>query len=145
MSYTASEGSACAARFSQFLADLLEAELDVPSALRIAGFSTKSSRIRRAAWRLARDLAAGQPVVRHTVQPFLTATVLHALQAELSAKSRVKLLAEISACHAARARHTLSWTHGIVEPLAIAAVGFVVGATVIALFLPLVSLVQGLS
>jgi len=137
--------STAIARFSQFTGDLLEAELDVPSALRIAGFATRSARIRRAAWRLAHDLAAEQPLVLHRYQPFLTATVLHALRAEMSAASRVRLLSEIGACHAERARRFLSWTHGVIEPIAIAAVGLVVGATVLALFLPLISLIQGLS
>ena len=81
----------------------------------------------------------------HRYQPFLTATVLYALRTEMPAATRVRLLSEIGVCHGERARRFLSWTHGIIEPLAIAAVGLVVGATVLALFLPLVSLVQGLS
>jgi type II secretory pathway component PulF len=137
--------STAVARFSQFTADLIEAELDIPNALRIAGFATESSRVRRAAWRLAHDLSAGRALTLHAYQPFLTATVLHALRAEMPTTSRVRLLAEISACHAERARRRLSWTRGLIEPLAILAVGVVVGGIVIAVFLPLLSLIQGLS
>jgi len=137
--------STAVARFSQFTADLVEAELDIPNALRIAGFATESPRVRRAAWRLARDLAAGRALARHAYRPFLTATVLHALRTDMPTASRVRLLSEIGACHAERARRRLSWTHGIIEPIAICVIGIVVGGTVIALFLPLISLIQGLS
>jgi type II secretory pathway component PulF len=137
--------STALARFSQFLADLLEAEFDIPTALRIAGFATDSPRIRRAARRLASDLAAGGGMTLHAYRPFLSATVIHVLRADLPTGSRVRLLAEISSCHADRGSRHLSWTHGVVQPLAICVVALVVGATVIALFLPLISLIQGLS
>jgi len=137
--------STAIARFSQFTADLVEAELDIPSALRIAGFATDSPRVRRAAWRLARDLAAGHALTLHSYQPFLTATVLHALREEMPTASRVRLLSEVGACHAQRARRRLSWTRGIIEPIAILVIGLVVGGVVIAMFLPLISLIQGLS
>jgi len=133
------------ARFSQFTADLLEAGLDIPSALRIAGFATNSSRVRRAAWRLAHDLSAGQPLTPYAYQPYLTSTVMHALRSEMPPATRVRLLGEISGCHADRASRGLSWTRGVVEPLAICLIGVIVGGTVLALFLPLFSLIQGLS
>jgi type II secretory pathway component PulF len=57
----------------------------------------------------------------------------------------VRLLREISSCHADRIRTGLSWTSGIIEPIAILVVGCAVGFTVLALFIPLVKLVEGLS
>src|SRR5207253_51360 len=91
--------STASARFAQFLADLLEAELDVPSALRIAGFATESPRIRRAAWRMARDLAAGRGYTIDAYRPFLTGTVIHALRSDMPAAARVRLLSEIGLCY----------------------------------------------
>ena len=44
------------ARFARFMADLLEAGVSVPDALRIAGFTVNQSRMQRAAWRLANDI-----------------------------------------------------------------------------------------
>jgi len=133
------------ARYSQFTADLLEAELDCSNALRLAGMATRSPRIQRAAWRLAGDLDAGRGRTQQPYRPFLTATFLYALQSDLPAATRIRVLREVSSCHADRARSRLSWTHGIIEPLLIVSVGLLVGAVVIALFLPLISLIQGLS
>jgi type II secretory pathway component PulF len=133
------------ARLAQFIADLLEAGLDIPNALRIAGFTTRRTRLRTAAWRLANDFETGQgstqPIRRHP----LTATVLYALGTEMAAPSRIHLLREISDCYAGRVRLRLSWTHGIIEPISICLVGLFVGLVVLALFLPLVRLVTGLS
>lgn len=133
------------ARFAQFMADLLEAGLAVPDALRIAGFTTKRTRLRRAAWRLADDVESGrypaQPIRRNS----LTATVLYALRSEMAPTSRVRLLREISDCYSGRVRMVLSWTHGVIEPVTICVVGLFVGATVLALFIPLVKLIEGLT
>jgi type II secretory pathway component PulF len=137
--------STAIARFAQFTADLLEAELDHPNALRFAGMATRSPRIQRAAWRLAGNLEAGGGGTQQPYQPFLTATVLYALQSDMPAATRIRLLREVSGCHADRARAQLSWTHGVIEPILVVVIGGLVGAIVIALFLPLISLVQGLS
>lgn len=132
------------ARFSQFTADLLEAELETPRALRLAGMATGNAPLRRAADRAAAEIESGNQL-SPVGSRMLTATVLHALQSQTNVASRIQLLREVSACYAEQARRRLSWTRGIIEPLAICAIGFVVGATVLALFLPLVSLIQGLS
>jgi type II secretory pathway component PulF len=133
------------ARFSQFTADLLEAELGVPQAVRLAGIATGNPPIRRAASRAASDLDAGSNLDPSGSKTILTATVLHALRSNTAATSRIGLLREISASYADRARRRLSWTRGIIEPLAVCVIGLVVGGTVLALFLPLVSLIHGLS
>ena len=137
--------STAIAQFSQFLADLLEAELESPSALRLAGLASGSPRLKRAASRLASQMETRGDIDQPSYRLPLTATVLHALRAELPTTSRVRLLRELSCCHAERARVLLSWTRGIFEPIFILLVGLVVGTTVIALFLPLLSLIQGLS
>jgi type IV pilus assembly protein PilC len=133
------------ARFARYLADLLEAGVSTPDALRIAGFTVNQSRMRRAAWKLADDIESTGLVSQQAYRRPLTATVLHALAPEVAPASRVRLLRDISACHAERVRTGLSWTSGIVEPIAICLVGLIVGSVVIALFLPLVKLVEGLS
>jgi type II secretory pathway component PulF len=133
------------ARFARFMADLLEAGVKLPDALRIAGFTTNQSRMQQAAWKLANDIELTGGFTYGAYARPLTATIAHALATETPPASRVRLLREISNCHAERVRIGLSWTTGIVEPLAICVVGFVVGCTVLALFLPLVKLVEGLS
>jgi type II secretory pathway component PulF len=133
------------ARFARFTADLLEAGVSLPDSLRIAGFTVNQSRMQRAAWQLANDLELTGGVSQRADRRSVTSTVAFALAPDTPPASRIRLLREISDCHAERVRRGLSWTTGIIEPLAICAVGFVVGLTVVALFLPLVTLVEGLS
>jgi type IV pilus assembly protein PilC len=133
------------AQFSQFLADLLEAELPPASALRIAGFAAQSPRLRRASWRLASDMEAASPIDATAYRRTITATVLYALRSDLPLRPRVRLIRQLSAVYAERADRSLSWSRGVVEPLGILVVGLIVGTVVIALFLPMVLLIQGLT
>jgi len=132
------------AQFSQYLADLLEADFAPASALRLAGGATKSPRLQRAAWRAAGVIEVGG-VNGFSNRRILTASVLHAVEADLPRRSRVTLLRELSRCHGERAMTFLSWTRGVIEPVAIVFVGLIVGVFVVGLFLPLLSLIQGLS
>ncbi len=133
------------ARFYQFLADLLEAELEPASALRLAGFATGSPRLKRAAWRMAGEISAGGDVLPQAYQRTRTVTAFHALRSDLPLASRVRLLREVSGGHAERARILLSWTRGVIEPISIMLIGLLVGWVVVGLFLPLFSLIQGLT
>ncbi len=132
------------ARFTQFLSDLLEAGLAVPDALRIAAVSSRRWRFRRAAGRLADQIESDADVPFEDYEHVLTATALYALQSEMPAGSRIRLLKEISQSYTERAHARLSWTRGVLEPIAILAIGLAVGLIVLALFLPLVKLVEGL-
>jgi type II secretory pathway component PulF len=133
------------ARFYQFLADLLEAELEPAHALRLAGYAAGSQRLKRATWRMASEIGAGGEVLPQPYQRTRTVTALHALRSDLPLASRVRLLREVSTGHAERARVLLSWTRGIIEPISILFIGLLVAWVVVALFLPLFSLIQGLA
>jgi type IV pilus assembly protein PilC len=133
------------ARFARFLADLLEAGVSIPDALRIAGFTIEPKHARRAAWQLARDLEGTGGFSQNKYRRPLSSLVAFALTPEMPPDSRIRLLREASSCHAERVRVGLSWATGFIEPLAIMLVGFVVGCVVLGLFLPLVRLVEGLS
>lgn len=133
------------AQFSQALADLLEAQLPPASALRIAGFATQSPRLRRASWRLATDIETGGLVDAASYRRTITATLLYALRGDLPLLPRVRLIRELGAAYSDKAERSLSWTRGIIEPLAIFVVGLIVGIVVIALFMPMFVLIQGLS
>jgi type II secretory pathway component PulF len=133
------------ARFARFMADLLEAGIKLPDALRIAGFTVNQSRMQRAAWRMASEIELRGRVAPAAYERPLTAGIVFALAPSAPAKSQVRLLRTISTCHAERVRTGLSWATGIVQPFAIVLVGAAVGLCVIALFLPLVTLVKGLS
>jgi type II secretory pathway component PulF len=131
------------ARFARFTADLLEGGLSLPDALRIAAHATRKSALRATARQLVNETSAGA-AQRQEPRP-LTAALLYAVRADIATPARVHLLREISNCHAARARFRLSWTRGFIEPLSICVVGVLVGVIVIAMFLPLLKLIEGLS
>jgi type IV pilus assembly protein PilC len=131
------------ARFTRFTADLLEAGMSIPDSLQIAG-TLINGRVGRAAQRLANAVKSGGKQWLAPRKP-MTTTILYALQSEIPTKSRVDLLREISLIYADRARSQLSWTRAIVEPVSIALIGVLVGGVVIALFLPLVVLVESLT
>jgi type II secretory pathway component PulF len=59
--------------------------------------------------------------------------------------ARIRLLREVGQSHAQRAAKLLSWSQGMMEPLAVCVLGILVGFTVLALLSPLVRLIQGLS
>jgi type II secretory pathway component PulF len=136
--------STAIAQFARFTADLLDAGVEVPHALRIAGLAIRRTRLRRAGWDLANEIEAGRGA-RPSHSRTLTATFLHALQTEMPSSSRIRLLKEISSCYADRVRNRLSWTRGVIEPVTIGVIGVIVGGMVIGLFLPLVSLINLLS
>jgi type II secretory pathway component PulF len=135
---------AAVARFARFLADLLDAGLSLPDALRIAGHCIQRARMRRAAWSLANQIELSDANARSIARP-LSATVCHAIAADVPTPTRVHLLREISAAQADRVKTGLSWTNGLVEPAAICLVGMMVGLVVLGLFLPLIKLIEGLS
>jgi type IV pilus assembly protein PilC len=137
--------STAVAQFTRFSAELLEAGLDVPRAIRIAASASRRPSLRTAGWQLAHALetdAAGIPY--HSARR-LTATAIHALRTPIPPSARVALLKELSLIYARRAERKLSWTRGIFEPLAIMVVGLIVGAVVLALFIPLIDLINNLS
>lgn len=136
--------SAALARFMGCAADLLEAELQPGMAIRLAGAATRSPRLARAARRW-QPPEPGNRARADLARPILPTTVQYALAAEIAGASQIALLRELSRVYSERALARSSWTRGIVEPLAVVLIGFSVGAVVLALFMPLISLIQGLS
>jgi hypothetical protein len=96
-------------------------------------------RLRRAADKLAQQLSASEPVSINEYWRPLSASLVHALQAEMPAAARIGLLRELTVCRADQVRQRRLRTHFIMGPLAIGFVGLVVIVTVLGLFLPLVS------
>jgi type II secretory pathway component PulF len=137
--------SSAMARVMQFTANLLAAGLNTPSALRIAGHASASPRLQRASWQLAEEIAENRGLDASLSANVLPQTVLYCLRSPMPPESRVRLLLEGSRCYSERASSHWSWTRGLIEPLAIFAVGFVVAAVVLALFLPMISLIHSLS
>lgn len=136
--------SSALARFSRFAADLLEAELAPQVAVRVAGIATANGSLQRASRHLAAALEQENIDLPPNSKALLTKTIRSALQSPLPNPTRVALLREVSQCYAQRVRNRLSWTRGLVEPLAICLVGLMVAVTALALFMPLIRLTTGL-
>jgi type II secretory pathway component PulF len=133
------------ARLARFSADLLEAGMEVPAALRISGHCTHSPRLQRAAGLLAQEAERNDRLPPLERRHPLTQTVVYALRGPVPDAARIRLLREVGQSHAQRAAKLLSWSQGMMEPLAVCVLGILVGFTVLALLSPLVHLIQGLS
>jgi type II secretory pathway component PulF len=136
--------TAANARIAWFAADLMEGGFDVSDALRIAAGATNRSRYRSAAAQLADAVQLGGRNAPTPRSP-LKATMQHALLSDYSTAARVRLLRELGRSDAERVRKRFSWAEGIVEPVAILLVGLLVGLVVLAVIMPMFSLVTNLS
>ena len=132
-------------RFAMYVADLLDAGLTIPNALRVAGLAVERRTTRQAANGLAREMELQSAVSRFGTYGVLSVTLVHAVRSELSLPSRIRLIRQISQCHLERADNRAANFDSAVGPLAIVTVGLIVGWTVLALFFPLIRLIQLLS
>lgn len=130
------------ARLTTHTADLLEADLPAYDAVRLAGEHVYG----------IPDNQAADVATRLTSEPLRAAIAQnpkksfdYALAAPMESASRVRLLRELSACHRERSAGAASWASGVAGPVTIVTLGLLVGAIVLALFLPLVKLIEGLT
>ena len=133
------------ARFAASTADLLAGGIEMPDALRIAGRTAKGGRLRWASQHLELLLESGNVSAAERWRSPITATVFYAVTAELPMHARIRLLQEIADCYVDRARSRVSWSQGILGPLTIFIIGFVVAFVALSLFLPLINLINNLS
>ena len=117
-------------RFARFAADLLAAGVPQPVALAVAS---------RAVDPQDRMTAADK------APSWLSATVRHALDGNMPAATRVRLLDRIATCHALRLAASRSWISWFLGPVAVFVTGLLVFLMVLALFAPLINLVSVLS
>jgi type II secretory pathway component PulF len=117
----------------------------MPDALRIAGRTAKGGRLRQASQYLASLLESGDVATAQRWRRPVTATVFYAITAEMPTPARIRLLHEIANCYVDRARSRVSWSQGILGPLTIFIIGFVVAFVALSLFLPLINLINILS
>jgi type II secretory pathway component PulF len=123
-------GFAQSGQFARFAADLLAAEVPQPVALAVAA---------RAVDPQHRMTAADEP------PRWLSATVRFALDGNMPAATRVRLLDRIATCHALRLAASRSWISWFLGPVAVFVTGLLVFLMVLALFAPLIDLVTVLT
>jgi type II secretory pathway component PulF len=133
------------AQLSRNLADLLDADFTPAASLRLASSALQRPPLKRAAGRVADSLQSPANLLTDAERRTVTSSVLFALQSDLPRRARSAVLREIGHCHEERARESLWWARGTLEPIAIVVVGFAVALTVIALYLPLFGLIHSLT
>ncbi len=134
------------ARFARQLAEALDAGLELPAALRLAGGVGGHSTMRLIALRLA-DEAEREDFDLNTspLARRLPSTMLHALQAGPDDQPSIPLLRQLADLYTTRVRDRHNWATGFMAQFAIVGMGLAVGFVVLALFIPLVELINGLS
>jgi type IV pilus assembly protein PilC len=137
---------AAMARFTKRLANGLESGVSLSTALRLAGQTEGSSLLGRQARELAQETSQTDFdwKTSRSVRQF-PASVMHALQAGPTGQPSIHLLHELSQLYANRVNDRYAWSGSLAAQLAVLAVGLSVGFMAIALYVPLVSLVEGLT
>ena len=128
------------------LAETLDAGLKLPAAMRLAAKAERRRATRQTAMRLADALEQENfELEKSTEARRLPTTVVHALQAGPNKQPSIALLRQLSELYSIRVRNRHNWSTGYMTHFAIVAVGITVGFVVLALFLPLVGLINGLA
>ena len=135
------------ARFTRYLADLIEAKVPVADALRISGWNTGEAQLRRDADRLAMEIDLGNTDLGDspTLCRSFPHTVIHALQIQANPKAAGLILRELSWMYEQQTRDQFAWISSLAEPVFIIFLGATVGFYVVALFMPMVTLIQNLT
>lgn len=131
------------ARFCRTSSALIRAGAEVPVAVEQAGQNPTQPLLTRATEFLAGDLRETQPVPV-VIYP-MVATVAYAFFAELNPTERSNVLWELAELYDDLADRLLKWLELTYEPLLVLFLGCFIGFTIIALLLPLVSLISNLS
>jgi type II secretory pathway component PulF len=134
------------ARFLRSMAFAIDAAVPLPEALRLSGGSTGSPTLMRDAEIVAAELEKAVPVEQACRRASLIPAMFGyfmALKGD-SANLREGLIQLSKACEA-RAAHSQSMLRGWMAPMAVFVVGVAIGLLILALFMPLVGLVQSVS
>lgn len=137
---------AAMASFSGLLADLLASDVPLAESLELAGQGCGHAHFKHAAQRLAQFRRRG--LYRLAQSPDARAfprNLIEAIDPMDGSAPRTSLLHELAAIYGERAIERTQWSTGTVGAIAVFAVGMVVAFIVISLFMPLVSLISGLS
>jgi type IV pilus assembly protein PilC len=127
------------------LAELLQIGVSRPDAIWIAGHGCENYYFKKAAEQLARDAySQDRPLSDSPAARTFPANVILALDVG-DGRPSIGLLRELSAMYAQRVYRRVDWSTGAVAQISIVLLGAIVAFLVIALFLPLVTLISGLS
>ena len=133
-------------RLCQRLALLIENRIPMPDALQAAGDATRSAYYSEVTRNLAIAVISGKDLAQsakamHSFPPSL----IQALGWSAPQTTLAESLHAVGDMYEARSRMQSAWLIAIVEPIVTSATGLIVGAFVIAMFMPLIKLLNDLS
>ena len=132
------------AHFLRSLVDALKCQLPLPTALRLAGRSSAADWLRTEAECLAHQVDRS-PTDTTPWKSVLPLSVSYALSAGPNHTPSTALLESIVDLYVERVARRTDWSTGFVSFLAMLFVGGIVGFVVVALYLPLIELINGLT
>lgn len=133
------------ASYARRLAEALNTGVPLADALVIVGGNSKHRWLRRESLRIGDQLFAGHDSRDVFKDSALPATVNYALQAGPEGTPHIALLQSIADTYFERVRNRFRWATGFLPQVAVLCIGIVVAMVVMALYLPLVMLINGLS
>lgn len=123
----------------------IEAGVDLPQAIALAGEAVGSPRLMREGQDFAQMLSRGEPPGNWAVGRLIPPTVPAAIELGSSAGDLPATLATLTQMYEQQADYRLRLLPTIITPLFVFGLGLVIGTIVIAMFLPLVKLIQSVS
>jgi len=134
------------AGFCHFLALLLDGRVRLPDALRLSGAACGDASLNQQAAELARGVEEGLSLVDATFGlPSFPQSLMHVFRWQTRGDAFADILRANAEVYEARARTQSGMLAGIIEPFVLVGVAVIVGGTVIALFMPLIKLLNDLS
>lgn len=132
-------------RFCHLLSLGVSQRVPLPEALRLAGQGSRDPYVQRAAAEMAGDVEGGLSLTHAGMQRRMLPEAMHVFEWEGREPAFSESLQATGDICAARARLQTNFARVALEPLAICSIASLVGLVVIALFLPLVKLLNVLS
>jgi type IV pilus assembly protein PilC len=127
------------------LAELLQLGVPLADAIWIAGQGCDHYHFRQASEQLAADsYSQAAPLTQSSAAACFPANVIHALEPGAGGP-KVGLLRELSSMYARRVHRRVDWSTGAIAQLSIVVLGAAIAFVVVALLMPLLSLISGLS
>jgi len=134
------------ARFLRAVAFAVHGGLPLPEALRLSADATASPGLIREANRAAAAVEQGHNLYDVTQHERLVPAMFgYLVQVRGDSESLRDALVQLSRAYESRAAHSQTLLRGWVAPIAIIVVGVVLGMLILAMFMPLLSLIQAVS
>ena len=127
------------------LAELLQLGVPLPDAIWIAGQGCDHYHFRKASEQLAADaFSHAAPLAQSSAAACFPANVIHALEHGPEGQ-KIGLLRELSSMYARRVHRRVDWSTGAIAQISIVVLGVAIAFVVIAMLMPLLSLITGLT